>query len=154
MTAGDLDDPATTDAVVASLRESGARFAFVHGSRATGTATPGSDFDVAAWWGTSDRKYRFVTTIEGVVNAAQHLCASEGWGPPKDNGDAVRLVGTHGVVDEQLAHRLVGAVGFRNLLVHQYAEIDDARTVGFLDRIGDIEDFVGQVSTWLDEHAG
>lgn len=102
----------------------------------------------------SGLKYRFVTTIEGVVNAAQHLCASEGWGPPKDNGDAVRLVGTHGVVDEQLAHRLVGAVGFRNLLVHQYAEIDDARTVGFLDRIGDIEDFVGQVSTWLDEHAG
>ena len=102
----------------------------------------------------SGLKYRFVTTIEGVVNAAQHLCASEGWGPPKDNGDAVRLVGTHGVVDEQLAHRLVGAVGFRNLLVHQYAEIDDARTVGFLDRIGDIEDFVGHVSTWLDEHAG
>ncbi len=102
----------------------------------------------------SGLKYRFVTTIEGVVNAAQHLCASEGWGPPKDNGDAVRLVGTHGVVDEQLARRLVGAVGFRNLLVHQYAEIDDARTVGFLDRIGDIEDFVGHVSTWLDEHAG
>lgn len=73
----------------------------------------------------SGLKYRFVTTIEGVVNAAQHLCASEGWGPPKDNRDAVRLVGTHGVVDEQLAHRLVGAVGFRNLLVHQYAEIDD-----------------------------
>lgn len=186
MTTGDLDDPATTDAVVASLRESGARFAFVHGSRATGTATPGSDLDVAAWWGTSDRpdpwdvllppgvdllvlddaplelvgrvavhgrllfdddpparvewqattrlvyfdeewRQRWITEtfIEGVVNAAQHLCASEGWGPPKDNGDAVRLVGTHGVVDEQLAHRLVGAVGFRNLLVHQYAEIDD-----------------------------
>ena len=102
----------------------------------------------------SGLKYRFVTTIEGVVNVAQHLCASEGWGPPKDNGDAVRLVGTHGIVDEHLAHRLVGAVGFRNLLVHQYAEIDDARTVGFLDRIGDLENFVGQVSTWRDEHAG
>ena len=54
----DLPDPtieAPTDAVVASLRESGARFAFVHGSRAAGTATPQSDLDVAAWWGTSDR---------------------------------------------------------------------------------------------------
>ena len=102
----------------------------------------------------SGLKYRFVTTIEGVVNVAQHLCASEGWGPPKDNGDAVRIVGAHGVLDEQLARRLVGAVGFRNLLVHQYAEIDDARTVAFLDRIGDIQDFVSQVSTWLDEHAG
>lgn len=66
----------------------------------------------------------------------------------------MRLVGAGGAVDEQLARRLVGAVGFRNLLVHQYAEIDDARTVAFLDRIGDIQDFVSQVSTWLGEHAG
>lgn len=32
------------------LRRAGARFAFVHGSRATGTARPDSDIDVAAWW--------------------------------------------------------------------------------------------------------
>jgi hypothetical protein len=38
-------------AVVAALRGAGARFAFVHGSRATGTARPDSDLDVAAWWG-------------------------------------------------------------------------------------------------------
>jgi hypothetical protein len=38
-------------AVVAALRGAGARFAFVHGSRATGEARPDSDLDVAAWWG-------------------------------------------------------------------------------------------------------
>ena len=97
----------------------------------------------------SGLKYRFVTTIEGVVNAAQHLCASEGWGPPKDNGDSVRLLGMHDVLDDQLAGRLVGAVGLRNLLVHQYAEIDDTRTVAFLDQIGDFDAFVAQVSAWL-----
>ncbi|MGH9138238.1 MAG: nucleotidyltransferase domain-containing protein [Acidimicrobiales bacterium] len=37
--------------VAAALRAAGARFAFVHGSRATGTAPPDSDLDVAAWWG-------------------------------------------------------------------------------------------------------
>lgn len=35
---------------VATLRRAGARFAFLHGSRATGTARPDSDVDVAAWW--------------------------------------------------------------------------------------------------------
>jgi predicted nucleotidyltransferase len=34
-----------------ALRASGARFAFVHGSRAQGAARPRSDLDVAAWWG-------------------------------------------------------------------------------------------------------
>lgn len=35
---------------VATLRERGAVFAFLHGSAATGQAGPGSDLDVAAWW--------------------------------------------------------------------------------------------------------
>jgi polymorphic toxin system nucleotidyltransferase-like protein len=38
-------------AVIAALRSAGARFAFVHGSRASGQARPDSDLDVAAWWG-------------------------------------------------------------------------------------------------------
>jgi predicted nucleotidyltransferase len=39
-------------AVAAALRRAGARFAFAHGSRATGErARPDSDLDVAAWWG-------------------------------------------------------------------------------------------------------
>jgi predicted nucleotidyltransferase len=32
------------------LREAGASFAFVHGSRVAGGARPDSDLDVAAWW--------------------------------------------------------------------------------------------------------
>ncbi len=39
------------DDVVAQLRRAGARFAFVHGSQARGEERPGSDLDVAAWWG-------------------------------------------------------------------------------------------------------
>ena len=97
----------------------------------------------------SGLKYRYVTTIEGVINVAQHLCASEGWGPPKDNADAVRLLGRHDVVDPQLAERLAQAVGFRNLLVHQYADVDDDRVVAFLDEIGTLERFVQETSAWL-----
>lgn len=38
--------------VAAALRAAGARFAFVHGSRATGErARPDSDLDLGAWWG-------------------------------------------------------------------------------------------------------
>ncbi len=40
--------------VVAALRGAGARFAYVHGSRAEGRATAGSDLDVAAWWGSPE----------------------------------------------------------------------------------------------------
>lgn len=39
------------DEAIQALRQAGARFAFVHGSRAQGTPRPDSDLDVAAWWG-------------------------------------------------------------------------------------------------------
>ncbi|MDQ3305405.1 MAG: nucleotidyltransferase domain-containing protein, partial [Actinomycetota bacterium] len=40
-----------TETTVEALRQAGARFAFVHGSRASGTARASSDVDVAAWFG-------------------------------------------------------------------------------------------------------
>ncbi|MFC5999034.1 nucleotidyltransferase domain-containing protein [Quadrisphaera sp. GCM10027208] len=46
-----LDDDERQAAAVAELRAAGARFAFVHGSRARGDHRPDSDLDVAAWWG-------------------------------------------------------------------------------------------------------
>ena len=97
----------------------------------------------------SGLKYRFVTTIEGVVNVAQHLCASEGWGPPKDNADSLRVLARHDVLDAQLADGLAHAVGFRNLLVHQYVDVDDDRVVGYLDHLTDMSAFVASVSRWL-----
>lgn len=39
------------DRATAVLRQAGARFAFVHGSRALGAEHDASDLDVAAWWG-------------------------------------------------------------------------------------------------------
>lgn len=37
-------------ALITILRQHGARFGFVFGSRACGESNPGSDLDVAAWW--------------------------------------------------------------------------------------------------------
>jgi uncharacterized protein len=42
--------PARYVDVIAALKEAGASFAFIFGSTAAGTAGPGSDLDVAAWW--------------------------------------------------------------------------------------------------------
>ncbi|MEX5635031.1 type VII toxin-antitoxin system HepT family RNase toxin [Parafrankia sp. FMc2] len=87
-------------------------------------------------------KYTFVTAIEACVDVAQHICATEGWGPPADNGDAVRLLGAHGVLDPVLAQSLRKAVGFRNVLVHDYVDVDDGIVITRLKNLGDLADFV------------
>jgi len=61
----------------------------------------------------------------------------------------MRLLGERGVIGSDLASTMSRASGFRNLLVHQYGEIDDAKVVGFLDRLDDIERFVQQVLGWI-----
>lgn len=87
-------------------------------------------------------KYLFITAIEGCIDAAQHICATEGYGPPETNADAMRLLGRHGVLADDLAHQMAAAVAFRNLLVHGYAEIDDTRVVANLARLGDLDRYV------------
>lgn len=97
----------------------------------------------------SGLKYRFVTALETVVNTAQHLCAAQGWGPPTSNADSVRRLATNGVLDDDLATRLAQAVGFRNVLVHQYDEVDDDLVVANLDHVGDLGAFASSVATWI-----
>jgi uncharacterized protein YutE (UPF0331/DUF86 family) len=94
-------------------------------------------------------KYTFVTAIEACVDVAQHLCATEGWGPPADNGDAVRLLGEHGVLTAELATSMRKAVGFRNVLVHDYIDVDDEIVVGRLKGLGDLDEFVRQVAAYV-----
>lgn len=94
-------------------------------------------------------KYSFVTAIEACVDIAQHVCASEGWGPPRDNGDAIALLGRHGVVGPDLAARMRRAVGFRNVLVHEYVDIDDGVVIRRLEDHSDLRSFTAAVADWL-----
>ena len=94
-------------------------------------------------------KYTFITAIEACIDIAQHICSSEGWGPPADNGDAMRLIGAHNVLTADLADTLRKAVGFRNVLVHEYIQVSDDIVVSRLDDLGDIERFVEQVAAFI-----
>lgn len=94
-------------------------------------------------------KYRFVTAIEGCTRVAQHLCASEGWGAPMSNADAIAELGRRGVLESATAQRVARSVGLRNVLVHQYADVDDRRVVEHLSRVDDLRDFCAQVARWL-----
>lgn len=70
-------------------------------------------------------------------------------GAPADNGDAVRLLGEHGVCTPALARSIRQAVGFRNVLVHEYVRVNDDIVTGRLKALGDLQDFVSQVAAFV-----
>ncbi len=118
---------------VAALRAAGAPFAFLQGSQATGAAGPGSDLDLAAFFGREAAAYDVV-----VPHGVDLLVL--GTALPELAG----RVAMHGVLllDDAPAGRLEREVGFRNLLVHGYAEVDDHRVVAQLQELAGVEEFV------------
>jgi uncharacterized protein YutE (UPF0331/DUF86 family) len=95
-------------------------------------------------------KYTFVTAIEACIDVAQHLCSAQGWGPPKDNGDAMAILGGRGVLDAPLSEQMRRAVGFRNVLVHEYVEVDDSVVVAQLSDTSDLADFVAALAHFVE----
>jgi uncharacterized protein YutE (UPF0331/DUF86 family) len=82
-----------------------------------------------------DLKYTFQTTIEACIDAAQHVVADRGLGVPTSNGAAFLTLADAGLLDRELGVVMAGAVGFRDVLVHGYADVDDVCVVDHLDRL-------------------
>ena len=97
-------------------------------------------------------KYLFISAVEACIDTAQHICSSEAPTAPRDNGDAMRALAQQGILDPGTADRMRMAVGFRNVLVHEYVGVDDAIVLNRLANLSDLEEFVGQVSRWLSAH--
>lgn len=94
-------------------------------------------------------KYTFVTSIGACIDVAQHICSAQGWGPPADNGDAMNVLGRHGALTAELSDAMRKAVGFRNVLVHEYVEVSDEIVESRLSDLRDLERFVEQVTVFL-----
>jgi len=65
--------------------------------------------------------------VQIVIDLAVSARVGLGLGSPPSYGDAFRTLGEHGIIDRDLAERLARAAGFRDLLVHAYADLDLAR---------------------------
>lgn len=111
-------------------------------------ATATADRRADPMW-TGGIRYHFVTAIESAVDVAQHICAAEGWGPPATNSEAMAILGTKSVLSAQLSTSMRQAVGFRNVLVHDYLDIDDDIVMRRLADLSDLHDFGAAVAGWL-----
>ena len=97
-----------------------------------------------------DLKYTFQTALEACIDCAHHVIADQGLPVPASNADAFRGLGSAGVLDGDLATPMAGAVGFRNVLVHGYAEVDDAKVVDNLVHIAELRAFVAAMTGLLE----
>lgn len=88
--------------------------------------------------------------IEACLDLGQHILADEGWGEPATNRDVFRMLTRHGVLNEELGRQIEPMAGFRDLIVHNYGDIDDHLVYGILrERVEDIRRFCNAVRRFL-----
>ncbi|CCG05005.1 type VII toxin-antitoxin system HepT family RNase toxin [Blastococcus saxobsidens] len=98
-------------------------------------------------------KYALATAVEACVDIAHHVCASEGWGPLNNNAHSMLVLSRHGVLSADLAGRMSRAVGFRNVLVHEYIEVDEELVTARLADHGDLHEFAAAVAEFVTRSA-
>lgn len=62
--------------------------------------------------------------IECCLDIGNHIISSEAYRQPNDNRDIFTILYENRIIPEDLLPRLQDMASFRNLLVHDYAEID------------------------------
>jgi uncharacterized protein YutE (UPF0331/DUF86 family) len=102
------------------------------GARSTGELLADEDLLAAV-------KYRFIIAIEVCIDVGRHVIASEGLRAPLDYADVFAVLADADLVDPAIAADLRDTARFRNLLVHNYTKVDDARVVEILrERVDDL----------------
>lgn len=88
--------------------------------------------------------------IQAVLDVSNHIVADMNLSLPADSKELFVVLARHKVVPARLSKRLISMAGFRNLLVHEYLEIDRRRVYQVLtDDLGDFERFITAVSKLL-----
>ncbi len=61
---------------------------------------------------------------QAAIDLAMHTVAAGHYGIPQSSAEAFALLENAGKLDKDLAKRLAGMTGFRNVAIHQYQDID------------------------------
>ncbi len=93
--------------------------------------------------------------VESCLDIGRRLIALEGFRFPEDNKDVFQVLAEEGVVPRELLPALLDMARFRNIVVHNYAKLDDARVYGILKkRLGDFDAYARAIVEYLTEKAG
>ncbi len=92
-------------------------------------------------------KYTLLMTIQAALDVASHIVSSERLGEPAASRDLFAILAKHGWIgDKELIPKLQAMAGFRNLLAHQYADVENQIVREVVEHhLVDLADFVTSI---------
>ncbi len=90
---------------------------------------------------------RLQLAIETCIDIASHIAAEKKLPGREKASDVFLLLGKYKIIESKLAENLAKAVGFRNILIHEYAKIDNQLVYRYYqDDLDDLRRFGQEIS--------
>ena len=96
---------------------------------------------------------RIQLVIQACMDIASHIVAQMALEKPKkENKEVFTILAKHSILTPSIADRLSLMAGMRNILVHDYLEVDTRKIFNVISHdLKDIEEFVVEVQRFLDK---
>lgn len=92
-------------------------------------------------------------SIQLLLDIGNHILAGLGISDIEEYRDIVSRLGREEIIPKEFAERISGMAGLRNLLVHEYMEIDPERLQYFLtSHLDDFKQFAAFIKEYLEEN--
>jgi len=89
--------------------------------------------------------------IQNCIDIAAHIISDEGFGVPGGTNEMFYLLEDNGFLSNDLTEKMVKAVGFRNLMVHEYGKIDLDQVYDMARKdIDDLNDYLRSIFDKMD----
>ena len=62
--------------------------------------------------------------VQGAIDIGSHIISDEGWGIAGSLNEIFYILQDKGVIKREITEKMVSMVGFRNILVHEYQDVD------------------------------
>jgi uncharacterized protein YutE (UPF0331/DUF86 family) len=87
--------------------------------------------------------FNLMQAIQGCVDLAAHIVSDEEYGMAGSMNEFFYLLRGRNIISVELQEKLIGAVGFRNLVAHEYAKLDLNQVYEIATKgINDLEEFI------------
>ena len=91
--------------------------------------------------------------IQVCIDIANYIIARKRLPFPAEQENIFELLGREGVIPKELAVKIKGIINFRNILVHDYTEIDSKRVHHILKSdLGDFSEFAAAAVQFLEKN--
>ena len=98
-----------------------------------------TELDIKKKW---EIRYGLFESIQIVIDTSCKVVARYNLAKPQNYKECILALGDKGYLTKELAKKLAQMVGFRNILIHEYCEVDREKLLEYLSHLDDFKEFI------------